>query len=616
MQEFGQKYLDLGFSIIPIGEISIKPDGGKSIVYPISWKKYQTERATPATVSSWHWDNLGIITGKLSGIVVIDTDFYKSTFDNELFKSFNIPVTPVQQTARGGHQYFFKHPGFEVKDAVDIGHVGSGIDVRGDGGMVIVPPTKTTYGEYTWLVDPFETPLADLPPKLLDFLKKNTPTGITKTVPQLVNLVEGQGRDSAMASLVGKFTRVLDPKKWIVEIPSLMAAVNNTYKPPLTQADLTRIYDSITKKELWRGQGNLDPKQFIPSFSFFELMTKEYPAPQFVLDPYFETNAVNMVSAPPNTWKSWLFFALAGSIASGDELFNHFKTEQHSVMIVNEEDSPRSIQDRFKLLDITNKDLPIYFHVAQGLKIDKAFVDNIVKEMKDNKIDVLLLDSLRSMHSAVENDSTEMQIVLDHLKEISRQNITVIFTHHHRKRHPLDKQQSADASRGSSAINAAISGHISLDEENRENGIFMIIHHLKSKVSSKLEPVEIKISKTDGTGIMVFDYQGTFKSSNMKIENAKEAIIKNLQEGGWMSVTDFIELEIAGDSIIRAALRDLKKSGIATTMTRAEARKQGVAIEGEGRANELVYSWCEGKNNELDKFANDLNTIDPNSIPI
>lgn len=412
--------------------------------------------------------------------------------------------------------------------------------------------------------------------------------------------------DERIKSVIHSLLIVTSPEKWKEEWLKTRDNIIKqgeflSFPVPLEHLDMTYASMSGEIRE-----------QIIPKFqsgmSFKDLMSREFPAARFVLDPYFEANAVNMVSAPPNTWKSWLFFSLAASIAAGSELFDHFKTEQHKVMVVNEEDSFRSVQDRFKLLDITNTSLPIFFHVAQGLKINSSFVENIVEEMKEKETDVLLLDSLRSMHDAEENDSTEMQVILDHLKEIARQEITVIFTHHHRKRHPLDKQQSADSSRGSSAINAAISGHISLDEEKRENGLYLVIHHLKSKVTTKIEPVEIKVSKGDLTGTMTFDYAGTFKSSNKKIETAIKIIIDNLKVGGWMSVNDFVALEIAGDSIIRAALRDLKRSGKAITITRAEAKIKNIEIEGEGRANELLYSWSEGKNNELDVFETELST--------
>lgn len=620
MQNFGQKYLDMGFSIIPLGRITLDKNGSKKISYPIQWRKYQTTRPTREEVASWRWNNVGVVTGMISNIIVVDTDIYKPGYDENLFRSFNIPVTPVQQTARGGKQYFFKHPGFEIRNSVCLGHPGSGIDIRADGGMTILPPTKTTYGEYTWILSPDDVDFAELPQSILEFLKKEQPqqSGEKITVAEMIGLKEGEGRDNTLTSFTGSLIMKYPRGEWPAMVLPMVMAMNNTFIPPLPIGDVMRIYNSITNKEIKNGEPTgkqVEPKKYIKAMSFESLMSQEFPAARFTLDPYFETNAVNMVSAPPNTWKSWLLFLTAGAVASGDSLWN-FKTEQSKVMIVNEEDTFRAVQDRFKLLDITDKKLPIYFHIAQGLKIDKSFVENILKEMKENGIKTLMLDSLRSMHEAEENDSTEMQIVLDNLKEISRNEITVIFTHHHRKRHPLDKQQSADASRGSSAINAAISGHISLDEEKRENGTFLIIHHLKSKAGPKIEPVEIKITKADLTGLMSFDYQGTFKSSNKKIEASKDVISSHLKQGGWMSVSDFMELEVASNSIIRTALRELKQSGVAMTMTRAEAKSKGIEVSGEGRANELVYAWCEGKDNELDTFASSAQTIDPNNIPL
>lgn len=369
---------------------------------------------------------------------------------------------------------------------------------------------------------------------------------------------------------------------------------------PIPEEDIEMMFVTMSDEQRPPVEGVGKP------LTFKDLLETEYPAARFILDPYFEQGAVNMVSAPPNTWKSWLLFSLAAAVAEGEPLWGQFATEKHKVMIVNEEDSPRAVQDRFKLLDIGNKDLEIYFHIAKGLKIDKTFTERIIAEMRDVGADVLMLDSLRSMHEAEENDSTAMQVVLDHLKTIAREGITVIFTHHHRKRHPLEKQQGADASRGSSAINAAVSGHISLDEEKREDGTFLVVHHLKSKVGAKIEPVEVRITVGDLTGTVGFEYQGSFKSSNKKIETATKTIVETLKSGGWMSVNDFLALEVAGLSIIRASLRDLKKAGMVKTITRAEAYAKELPIEGEGKPNETFYSWCEGKDNELDSFAKDV----------
>ena len=73
---------------------------------------------------------------------------------------------------------------------------------------------------------------------------------------------------------------------------------------------------------------------------------------RFTIDPFFEQGTVNMVSAAPNTWKSWKMFLYAGHIAMGTPVLDKFPTQQAKVMIVNEEDSERLIQDRLKLLGI------------------------------------------------------------------------------------------------------------------------------------------------------------------------------------------------------------------------------------------------------------------------
>jgi hypothetical protein len=611
MQEYGQKYLDLGFSIIPLGQIKKKAGGGKDIEYPIAWTPYKTRKPTSTELLSWskHYTNIGIITGRISNLLVLDADEYKPAFDHALFKSFHIPPTPCQRTANGGHQYFFKaHPSLEIHNAVCIGSETSGLDIRGDGGMVIVPPTQTTYGEYEWIVSPEDQELADIPQPLLDLLLKNplnNPTIVTQHKPlnSLVNLPEGAGRDNAMTVFIGGLLHSRHPDTWESEVWPMIEAVNATYLPPLSEKDLQRIYKSITTKELASKQSKTAPKPFEPSFTLSTLLTTEYPPARFILDPYFEMDAVNMISAPPNSWKSWFIFLLATAVAEGSELFNHFKTSQAKVMIVNEEDSPRSIQDRFRVLGITNKDLPIHFHVAQGLKIDPTFVTNIVKEMQATGCTVLFLDSLRSMHEAEENDSTEMQEILDHLKAIARNNITIVFTHHHRKKNPFEKESTSESARGSSAISAAISGHISLDEEVRDGGTFLIVRHLKSKVTSKIEPVEIKISKMPLTNTMDFEYQGKFKSSEKKIEQSKEKIIELVKDGEWRTVNDFIEIVAASKNIIRAALNELCKAGLVKALTRGEAVKQGIEVSGTGRANENVYAECSGKDNELDSFA-------------
>lgn len=67
------QYMALGYSVIPVG----------SNKQPLikSWKPYQTKAATEDTIYYW-WEkkpdaNVGIVTGAISNLTVVDIDSYK-----------------------------------------------------------------------------------------------------------------------------------------------------------------------------------------------------------------------------------------------------------------------------------------------------------------------------------------------------------------------------------------------------------------------------------------------------------------------------------------------------------------------------------------------------------
>jgi hypothetical protein len=595
------KYLELGFSVMPLGPITKDADGKKNIDYLGGWKQYQEKMATPEEVSMWKCKNLGIVTGKISNLLVLDLDSYKENYDKELVKSFCIPITPFQETASGGRQYFFKMPsGVLIKNSVCLGSKDSGIDIRGEGGMVIVDPSRTPYGSYSWVVSPDDEPLADVPPVLLDLLTKLTEgeDKVRTKLPDLVGLKEGEGRNSAMASFVGKLLSSTTLDKWDAEVWPTAQSVNETYNPPMAHNELLSIYSSISgiernkRHDYGAGKETEEPLLYVPAMSHAELITMEFPQARYTIEPFFEQGTMNMVSAPPNTWKSWLLFQFAYNIASGTQVLGKFSTEKAGVMIVNEEDSARLVQDRLRLLDITESNLPIYYRIAQGAKLKEDFIKSLIVEAKEKDVGVIMFDSLRAIHSADENDSTAMQEVLDLLKQISRENITVIFTHHHRKKAQFGgKNNDAESTRGSSGINAAISGHISLEEKDNksDDSKYIIVRHLKSKVGEKLDPFDVGIETGENT--VRFHYLGDHEEQNQAENEAKDKIIAAL--GGrdeLLSRKDFLHMRIAGQTTIKKATIILVAEGKIQAVKRKEAEQLGLRSLTEGKANEILYS--------------------------
>lgn len=142
-----------GFSVFPLLPRDKKPNSdllphdaeGKP-----TWKPFQVERADSLQIEVW-WarepnGNIAIATGLVSGVFVLDVDGSEGIAS--LKEYGEIPPTPIVKTGSGFHIYF-KHPGFEVSNRVGIL---PGLDIRGDGGYVVAPPSIHPSGHaYTWV---------------------------------------------------------------------------------------------------------------------------------------------------------------------------------------------------------------------------------------------------------------------------------------------------------------------------------------------------------------------------------------------------------------------------------------------------------------------------------
>lgn len=155
-------YLKRGWSVVPAGERAKRPI--------IRWQHFQHERPTEEQLIKWHerWPkaNLAVVTGVVSGIVVLDID--PSHGGEESIGVMEIrhgalPPTVESITGGGGRHLYFAHPGREVRNRAGLA---PGIDMRGDGGCIIVPPSVHPSGKrYCWKHGraPGEVQLAPLP---------------------------------------------------------------------------------------------------------------------------------------------------------------------------------------------------------------------------------------------------------------------------------------------------------------------------------------------------------------------------------------------------------------------------------------------------------------------
>jgi len=94
----------------------------------------------------WPVCNIGIATGKVSGITVVDIDPYNGGMDTVRDKGLVFPKTAQVLTQRDGFHLYYAYKG-KAKGAM-----GKGIDVKSDGGYVVAPPSVGAFGVYVWQV--------------------------------------------------------------------------------------------------------------------------------------------------------------------------------------------------------------------------------------------------------------------------------------------------------------------------------------------------------------------------------------------------------------------------------------------------------------------------------
>jgi len=221
-------YYDYGWTIIPVQK------GEKRPGLP-EWKSFQSRRPSKDELRKWFKSpdvGVGLITGKQSGVVVVDEDSYK---EKGIEVKLSSPL--IVQTGGGGRHYYFKYTE-GVNNAVNQDKA---IDIRGEGGFVVLPPTKHPSGNnYEWI-----TGLPDNLDKL-PTLDESFAAEIASRPPteeldlnEYMFVGEGSRNDSLhriSCSLLNKMSKK--------DAYQTALGINQNYDPPLAEREVQTIFKS------------------------------------------------------------------------------------------------------------------------------------------------------------------------------------------------------------------------------------------------------------------------------------------------------------------------------------------------------------------------------------
>jgi hypothetical protein len=179
-QRWAVAYHARGFSVVPVAAGEKRP--------AVAWRAFERKAAPRDVVVDWFEGpraahGVGIITGTVSGnVFVVDVDVGPGKEGDDTLRALqlrhdDLPETPEVRTGGGGrHLYFRAPPGVLVKTGTNI--LGPGVDVRGEGGFVVAPPSVHPSGEpyvWFWQFTLDDVPIADAPAWLLDLVRADAP---------------------------------------------------------------------------------------------------------------------------------------------------------------------------------------------------------------------------------------------------------------------------------------------------------------------------------------------------------------------------------------------------------------------------------------------------------
>jgi putative DNA primase/helicase len=256
------EYASLGLPVLPMhtckGDVCTCPSGkacdrpGKHPMTPHGVKDATTNLKQ---IERW-WSenpraNIGIAPGTDSDVLVLDIDPRNDGGKTlaQLEKELGtLPETVTAFSGGGGYHLLFKHPAFAVRKDSNGSIYGPGIDILGDGCIMIAPPSSHVSGKkYRWAGNrPYhDLQLAELPNAWLDRLRPNpSPQSSTDTGNKGEFVLEGL-RNNHLTSLAGTLRRGgATPEALAAALTAENAA---KCSPPLDAAEIAKIVASVSQ---------------------------------------------------------------------------------------------------------------------------------------------------------------------------------------------------------------------------------------------------------------------------------------------------------------------------------------------------------------------------------
>jgi len=557
------EYIGAGYSVIPLQPNDKKPISG------FMWAQYNERIATSEEVIQW-WTrypsaNIGIITGRISGIVAVDIDTEKGGDYNSVYEV--MPTGMISQTGSGGFHLIYDYPYLEeepIKNAVT-----EGIDIRSDRGYIVAPPSIHKNGnEYQWVRKGsrsiFDTAkLKKFYPETVENLNEDG------WISELMKGVKGGKRNDSCAKLAGYYFSKGIPVDICL---NLIREWNSKNSPPLNEDELERVVHSVNKTfNRVEKQKKEKASAKTSDQSGFDIMKiSDYMSCygedviKWAIDDWLPSQTIAFMVSPPGTYKTWLLLDLAVSIAGGKPFLGEYEVnETGPVVIVQQEDFHGQLAERVATIITTRYNLfsgddvslppslPIYFHTERRLKFNDSEVMAEFEEMVTRiKPKLVIIDPLYSTTPTDDYMSKTAETMFPLKRMRDKLGCTFMLAHHTKK--GLEGNQR-EGLWGSQFLNAFLETGWQIRKTDTPNTITILRHF---KVRGDMDQLRLDF---DINTEHPFNYQ-------VKVGEDEDSptldILQILNSSGPMNISELSRKTGIHRSTISRRLKLMEKDGV------------------------------------------------------
>lgn len=564
----------------------------------IKWRPFIRRLPTEAEVRGW-WQrfpeaNVGVVTGAVSNLVVVDIDPDKGGDAREWQRDH--PTGLVSRTGRGGVHLFYRYPQDGTRVRNSAGKLAAGVDVRGDGGYVAAPPSRHPNGaNYAWVST---GEVQDMPPLTPTYNNEQRSEPIS-TEHWLERVLKGVGhgeRNDATAKLAGYFLSRKVPQDVVL---SQLITWNKQNDPPLPEHEIRQTVESVARTAA-------ENRKHAPTFALEQeeaeddiglydtidlagYLSKYGSVPMtWLVRDWLPAQTVGMVVAPPGSYKTWLLQDLAVSVATGAPFLGRFPVErQGPVLFMQQEDWHGQIAHRFSLI-VSRKfgltppqmigehmhvhippRVPVLLHEQRRFKFDdEEVVEAWMTKIRQIRPALVVLDPLYSAGS-VEDFMAGTARSMFLFKSIrDALGTAFLIAHHTRKtskgnnggngRRDTDQAPEREDVWGSQFLNAWMETGWQI-RKREEIGTATIVRHFKVQSDSHQAVLGFKIDTTQIPG--KYDVDVREMKPGEKVESSAD-LVTILEDKGRATVAQLAEQTGLHRTSIHRRLQNLLKAGV------------------------------------------------------